>query len=453
MPADDDRDPLPIRAVTRGFKLAALPVGFAGRTTIGVGKRLAGAPAEAVFHEIQTRTADQVFTVLGQLKGGAMKLGQAMSIFEAALPEEFAEPYRKTLRRLQDSAPPMPPGVVRRVMETQFGPDWPERFVEFDEKPAAAASIGQVHRGTWRTESGELIDVAVKLQYPGAGKALRADLRHLARLSRMFAVLAPGVDVAALAEELRERVIEELDYHLEADSQRAFADAFRDDPVIVVPDVIDGTDQALVTTWMESAGSLADVIENGTKDERDRYGNAYIRFLFAGPERTGLLHADPHPGNYRILDDGRLGVVDFGAVARLPDGVPPDLGRVVRLAVDGDYVELEAELRRLKFLKPEIRLDAEAIGRLVEPLVEPAHADEFTFSREWLRAQVARLSAPTFEGMGTTLRVNLPREYALLHRVTAGGIGVLCQLGTTVRVQETLEECLPGYARTEDAVS
>lgn len=443
----DDEHSFPVRAMARGFKLATLPVGFAGRTTLGVGKRLAGAPAEAVFHEIQLRTADQIFTVLGQLKGGAMKLGQAMSIFEAALPEEFAEPYRKTLRKLQDAAPPMPPSLVRRVMETQFGPDWPERFVQFDDVPVAAASIGQVHRAAWRTDAGNDIDVAVKLQYPGAGKALVADLRHLSRLGRLFSVLAPGVDVAAITEELRERVIDELDYRLEAEHQRAFAEAFRDDPDIVIPDVIDAADQALVTTWLESTGSLADVIEGGTTEERDRHGNAYIRFLFAGPKRVGMLHADPHPGNYRILADGRLGVVDFGAVARLPDGVPAELGRVVRLAVDGDYAELEAELRRLDFLKPEIRLDAEAIGRLVEPLVEPAHAEEFTFSRPWLRDQMARLSAPTFEGIGTTLRVNLPREHVLLHRVTAGGIGVLCQLGTTVRVPETLEASLPGFAR------
>ena len=444
---DDERDPLPIRAMTRGFKLAALPVGFAGRTTLGVGKRLAGAPAEAVLHEIQLRTADQVFTVLGQLKGGAMKLGQAMSIFEAALPEEFAEPYRKTLRKLQDSAPPMPPGVVRRVMVSQFGEQWTDRFAEFNETPAAAASIGQVHRGMWRTENGDDIDVAVKLQYPGAGKALRADLRHLARLSRLFAVIAPSVDVAAIAEELQERVIEELDYALEAQHQQAFADAFRDDPEILVPDVVSHTEQALVSTWLESTGSLADIIDAGSQQERDQYGLRYVRFLFAGPERTGLLHADPHPGNYRVMPDGRLGVVDFGAVARLPEGVPAELGLLLRMAAEGEYAELEAELRRLGFLKPDVKLDADSVGRFVAPFVAPAQSEEFTFNREWLRQQVLRVSAPTSEGLGTSLRINLPREYVLLHRVWVGGIGVLCQLGATARFRDVLEESMPGFAR------
>jgi predicted unusual protein kinase regulating ubiquinone biosynthesis (AarF/ABC1/UbiB family) len=444
---DDERDPLPIRAMTRGFKLAALPVGFAGRTTLGVGKRLAGAPAEAVLHEIQLRTAEQVFTVLGQLKGGAMKLGQAMSIFEAALPEEFAEPYRKTLRKLQDSAPPMPPGVVRRVMVSQFGEQWNDRFAEFDETPAAAASIGQVHRGTWRSDSGDDIDVAVKLQYPGAGKALRADLRHLARLSRLFAVIAPSVDVAAIAEELQERVIEELDYALEAQHQQAFADAFRDDPEILVPDVVAHTDQALVSTWLESTGSLADIIDTGSQHQRDQYGLRYVRFLFAGPERTGLLHADPHPGNYRVLPDGRLGVVDFGAVARLPEGVPAELGLLLRMAAEGEFAELEAELRRLGFLKPDVKLDADSVGRFVAPFVEPAQSEEFTFNREWLRQQVLRVTAPNAEGLGTSLRINLPREYVLLHRVWVGGIGVLCQLGATARFRDVLEESMPGFAR------
>src|SRR5688572_613284 len=162
--------PLPINALSRGFRLAALPVGFAGRTTLGVGKRLAGAPAEAVLLEIQRRTAEQLFTVLGQLKGGAMKFGQAMSIFEAALPDEIAKPYRETLRKLQDAAPPMPPSVVHRVMTQEFGPSWREQFPTFEDAPAAAASIGQVHRAMWRESvESEQVEVAVKLQYPGAG--------------------------------------------------------------------------------------------------------------------------------------------------------------------------------------------------------------------------------------------------------------------------------------------
>jgi len=438
---------LPVNALSRGLKLAALPVGFAGRTTLGVGKRLAGAPAEAVLLEIQRRTADQLFTVLGQLKGGAMKFGQAMSIFEAALPDEIAKPYRETLTKLQDAAPSMPPSVVHRVMTEEFGPDWREQFPTFDDAPAAAASIGQVHRATWReSPDAEPLDVAVKLQYPGAGKALRSDLRQLARFGRVFALIAPAVDVEGIIEELQVRVVEELDYGREAENQNTFADAYADDPDIVIPRAVASTDHALVTTWMDSTGSLADIIANGTKQERDHFGGLYIHFLFTGPARVGLLHADPHPGNYRILKSGQLGIVDFGAVDRLPHGVPPELGRLVRLAVDESPAELEEELRRLGFLRPNANLSTEAIARYVRPFTDPAHTEEFTFSREWIRGQVTRVSAPTADGMGTSMRINLPREYVMLHRVAAGGVGVLSQLGATVRVPDVLAESLPGYA-------
>ena len=446
MPDDKPRtrqSSLPGSAFTRGAKLVSLPMGFAGRTTLGVGKRLAGAPAEAVLLEVQRRTADQIFSVLGQLKGGAMKFGQAMSIFEAALPDEIAGPYRETLTKLQDAAPPMPPATVHRVLTTELGPDWREKLPTFDDEPAAAASIGQVHRAVWHDGT----EVAVKMQYPGAAKALRTDLRQVARLSRLFGIIAPAVDVKGMVEEMQDRIVEELDYDLEAQSQAVFAAEFADDPEIVVPRVIANTERLLVTTWLESDHSLAEVITNGTQEERNHYGEAYVRFLFAGPSRTGLLHADPHPGNYRIMSDGRLGVVDYGAVARLPDGVPPEVGRILRAAVEGDFEAVTAGLQEVGFLRPGAGLDAAMIERYVGPFVEPASAENFTFSRDWMRAQMARVGAPTPEGIGTAMRINIPREYVLLHRVWAGGVGVLSQLGATAPFRSILEENLPGFKR------
>ena len=238
---------VPRHAVTRMARLARLPVGFAGRTALGTGKRLGGQPAELVTQEIQRRTADQVFGVLGQLKGGAMKLGQALSVFEAALPPEIAEPYRATLTRLQESAPPLPAGTIHKILAGDMGEQWRASFAEFDDQPSAAASIGQVHRAVWHDGR----QVAVKIQYPGASRALISDFNQLSRLARLFGAFMPGLDVKPLLAELRDRVAEELDYRLEAAAQEAFAAYYAGDPDVCVPRVVSVSDHMLVSEWLD----------------------------------------------------------------------------------------------------------------------------------------------------------------------------------------------------------
>ncbi len=436
---------LPRKAVTRSARLATLPLGFAGRTAIGLGKRVGGKPAEAVAAELQARTAEQVFKVLGDLKGGAMKFGQAMSIFEAALPEEFAGPYRATLTRLQDSAPPMPATTVHQVLSRAFGRQWRRRFESFDDEPAAAASIGQVHRAVWHDGR----PVAVKVQYPGSADALAADLAQISRLSRMFSAMAPGMDVKALVNELRDRIMEELDYTLEAGSQGAFALMYANDADFVVPSVVAQAETVLVTEWL-AGRPLSDVIANGTQEERDAAGTRYLRFLFSGPTRVGMLHADPHPGNYRVLPDGRLGVLDFGAVAQLPDGFPPSIGRLLRTALDGDHATVLAGLRDEGFVKAGVRVDPQPLLDYLSPFVEPAQHETFRFDRDWMRDQFNRLKDPRQENWAVGLKLNLPPEYLLVHRVWLGGVGVLCQLGAEVPVRSELEHWLPGFAEPRD---
>jgi predicted unusual protein kinase regulating ubiquinone biosynthesis (AarF/ABC1/UbiB family) len=439
---------LPRKAVARTARLAALPLGYAGRSALGLGRRIGGAPAETVLTEIQQRTAEQLFRTLGELKGGAMKFGQAMSIFEAALPDEIAAPYREQLTRLQDSAPPMPTMTVRERLAEDLGEDWSTRLVELDPLPAAAASIGQVHRGRWSDGR----DVAVKVQYPGAGEALRADLRQLSRLARTLGPMVPGIDVKPLVDELRARAVEELDYRLEAESQHAFAIAYADDPDIVVPDVVAHGEHVLVTQWLESPASLASVIATGDEAERNHYAGRYAQFLFGSPSRTGMLHADPHPGNFRIVPGpdgglGRMGVLDYGAVARLPErGLPRALGALIRIAAMDNYDELVDHLRSEGFIRDRIRVDADQLRSYLGPFIEPASQETFRFSRTWMRQQFRRLNDPRKDDYATMLRLNLPPEYLLIHRTWTGAVGVLSQLEAELPFRTLLEEHLPGFA-------
>ena len=431
--------------MTRTAKLAGLPIGYAGRAALGLGKRIGGRSAELVAAEIQQRTAEQIFRVLGELKGGAMKMGQALSIFEAALPPEIAGPYRATLTKLQESAPPLPARTVHQVLLRELGENWRDNFAEFDDRPVAAASIGQVHAATWRDGR----RVAVKIQYPGAGNAIINDFNQLSRIGRLFGVLMPGLDVKPLLEELRARVAEELDYELEAAAQQAFADAYRGDPDISVPNVVAGTRHVLVSDWM-SGTPLARIIADGTQEQRNRAGILLTRFLFSGPARAGLLHADPHPGNFRLLDDGRLGVLDFGAVDRLPGGLPPFLGRLLRIMHedDPDIGAVENELRANGFLKEGIQVDLDALRAFLAPLAEPSKVECFRFTREWMRGEAARVT--DLNPSNISRKFNVPPSFVLIHRVSTSGIGVLCQLECEGAFRAEVLRWVPGYLDEPD---
>lgn len=439
---------LPRKAIARGARLAALPLGYAGRSAMGLGKRLGGTPAEMVLSEVQQRTAEQLFRTLGELKGGAMKFGQALSVLEAALPEELVAPYRDNLTKLQDDAPPMPTQTVRDQIAAGLGPDWKQQLVWLDGGPTAAASIGQVHRGRWYDGR----DVAVKVQYPGAGEALMSDLRQLSRLARGIAPVFPGIDVKPLVAELQARAADELDYNLEAEAQRGFAAAFADDDSFVIPDVVAVGGEVLVSEWLESPYSLAQVISDGSQAERDHYGELLARFLFSGPARTGMLHADPHPGNFRPIpgadgSPGRLGVLDFGAVARLPDGALPDaMGRLIRVAAQADHETLVAGLRAEGFIKPNVSVDPELVLAYLAPFIEPTRTERFQFTREWMRGQFERINNPRDPAFTVATKLNLPTSYLLIHRTWLGGIGLLSQLQAQAPFRAILEEYLPGFA-------
>jgi predicted unusual protein kinase regulating ubiquinone biosynthesis (AarF/ABC1/UbiB family) len=425
----------------RTVKLAGLPAAYAGRTALGVGRKVGGRPAEAVATELQRRTAEQLFRVLGELKGGAMKLGQALSVFEAVLPEELAGPYRASLTALQHSAPPLPASVVHKVLADSLGENWRNQLVEFSDKAAGAASIGQVHRATWRGMHGDEHDVAVKVQYPGVAKALHSDLRQLSRLAKLFKVLHTGIDISAMAAEMIDRLDEELDYEREGASQRRFAAAFDGtlggSEDIYVPKVLAATPRVLVTEWL-TGRPLSAIITDGTQSERDRVGAQLVRAVYSGPARTGLLHADPHPGNFLVLPDGRLGMLDFGAVKELPDGLPAPLGILAGWTVRGDGEQLLASLVDVGFLPADTSVSEQEALDYFAPMCEMFEAEDFAFSRTWLRHNAAHLIDPRTSTSAVGRQLTLPADYFTVHRVVLGVMGVLSQLGAVVPMR--LEE-------------
>ncbi|GMA88501.1 hypothetical protein GCM10025868_37510 [Angustibacter aerolatus] len=236
---------------------------------------------------------------------------------------------------------------------------------------------------------------------------------------------------------------------MEAKAQAQFAEAFRDDPDFAVPDVVAHAEHVIVGEWLEGT-PLSRLIADGSQEERDAAAGHYLEFLLAGPQRAGLLHADPHPGNFRLTPDGRLGVLDFGAVNRLPDGLPPHLGSLLRVALDGDHEAVVAGLREDGFIKQNIDVDGEALLEYLEPFLAPARTETFTFTRAFLRDLFAHINDPRKPQWGVGLCLNLPPQYLLIHRVWLGGIGVLCQIEGEVRVREVLSAHLPGFAEAPD---
>jgi predicted unusual protein kinase regulating ubiquinone biosynthesis (AarF/ABC1/UbiB family) len=393
-----------------------------------------------VARDLRRRNADRTRRVLGRLKGGALKAGQLLSTVEALFPQDPEATWREALVGLQESNPPLPFADVEPVLVAELGPRWRDLLVELDERAVAAASLGQVHRGRWHDGR----DVAVKLQYPGVREALAADVRALSAVSRAAALVARGLSLPPLVAEMRDRLTEELDYEHEARSQERFRAGFANDPDVVVPAVVRATPRVLVMDWLGGT-PLAAVATSSGQSERDRAGRLYQRFLVSGPERAGRLHTDPHPGNFRVLADGRLGVLDFGSTLALPGGMPATFGRLIRALLDADPDEVLRRLREEGFVRPGAQVDVDKLVDYMAPFTVPARHERFRFTRAWLRGEFARVNDPRNPEFAVALRLNLPAEHLFTHRVWLGLVGVLCQLEAEVEVRPVLARWLPGF--------
>jgi predicted unusual protein kinase regulating ubiquinone biosynthesis (AarF/ABC1/UbiB family) len=464
---------LPTGTLRRTSRLLALPLRHAARTAAA-----ATGLSHSTADEITARGAEQVYTTLGELKGGAAKLGQAMSVFEAAMPGEVAGPYRSALNRLTDAAPAMPAAVTRRVVEgdlsLRYGASWRKQLVDLDDVPAAAASIGQVHRGRWRDESGNLVEVAVKVQYPGVAKALRSDLRAARALGRVMGRMT-GLDVAEIADELAVRMIDELDYPREGRVQQQVAAAFtRDIPRsllraraagvveppgrtnVVVPRVYAATPRLLISGWLDGAPLTAllhrsaDALPAGWREldrgaAADLAGRLIGHALYAPAACAGWIHADPHPGNFLLLPGGRLGLLDFGSVDAMPDGPPEPFGRLAAAVLAGDGPAAVRWARRAGALRPDVTVESQLLIDFMRPVVATAAHDSFTYSPGWLRALMTHLTHRRF----ATVRKKLtpPREHALIWRGLLSLAGLYAQLGATVPSRGFELAYSPGFRR------
>lgn len=428
-------------SAARNAKLATLPVGFAGRAALGFGKRLTGKSRDDVNAELMEKAANQLFTVLGELKGGAMKVGQALSVMEAAVPEQFGEPYREALTKLQKDAPPLPAAKVHRVLDQQLGTKWRDRFTSFDDAPVASASIGQVHKGIWSDGR----EVAVKIQYPGADEALRADLKTMRRMVSIFKQLSPGADVQGVVDELIERTEMELDYRLEADNQRAFAKAYKDHPHFVVPAVIASAPKVVIAEWIEGI-PLAQIIRTGTQDQRDLMGYRLFELTDDAPRRLEMMHGDAHPGNFMLLEGDKMGVIDFGAVAPLPGGMPRELGQMLRYAVDRDYDKLLPTMEKIGFIQKGEKVSTTDIDDMLKQYVQPLEVDEFHYTRKWLQKMAAVDLDRAAGQIRTARQMDIPAKLAIPMRVIASIVAISCQLDAHVPVRQIAVDLVPGFA-------
>jgi predicted unusual protein kinase regulating ubiquinone biosynthesis (AarF/ABC1/UbiB family) len=424
-----DESKIPKGRVRRSAKLGSVlgvqGARYAGTRAAGIARTEEGARERLDNRHLET--AMKLVGALGEMKGAAMKLGQMASFIDTEfLPPEYRELYQEHLAKLRTAAPAMPWKKVEKVLDEEYeGRPLSELFAVIEEEAFAAASIGQVHRA-------ELLDgqhVAVKIQYPGVAEALEADLRNAGTIVRLAKAIAPGLDPKAIANELRERVLEELDYEYEAQNQRTFARAYRGHPFVYVPDVYTRLSRrrVLVTELVEGIG-FEEVKELGD-EERSRFGEIVFRFAFGSIYHLKHFNADTHPGNYILMNDDRVAFLDFGMTKKL-DGEQILLEqRAIDAAVRKDPEALREALHDLGFVKNPSKLDAE---RLMEHVMVVGgwymEDKEYEVSARRVMKVIESTSDPRSEYFDLMRRESVPAEELMGRRMETGVLAVLAQL-------------------------
>ena len=394
----------------------------------------AGENRQQLRNDLALQTAEDVATTLGAMKGVLMKIGQMASYIDDGL----SPSVRRTLSRLQDSVPPMSAELAANVVTEELGLPPERAFAQWDPEPIAAASIGQVHRAI--TLDGRA--VAVKVQYPGIAETIAADLGNVSLLRRMLRITAPSQDVDALIAELRDRVLEELDYRREAENQRLVAAYFEGHPTIHIPGIISELSTRRVVTSELSDGARFAELAGWSQQERDLAAETIYRFVFRSLYEVHAFNGDPHPGNYLFHGGGRVTFLDFGLVKHFTLAeLQPLMQMARRLCVDNDPEAFRRSMETAGFLRPDAPLSTETIVEHMAVFYDTIRKPgPLTITGEYASAVVRRffdVRSPVAE------YASVPRSYVILQRINLGLFAVLGELSATADWRAIAEEIWP----------
>ena len=438
------KDKIPTSRVRRSAKVGRLAAGQAARQLGTKTANLARSDeaANAALEKRQVEAAEQIVAALGTMKGAAMKLGQVMSFLDVGLvPEPYREEFQRKLGELRDAAPKVRFEDMRKVMEADLEEPLEDVFEDFEEEPIAAASIGQVYRAT--LSGGRA--VAVKVQYPGVNDAVRADMQNLGIILRLMKRVAPGIDVKAIGEEVRARIYEELDYELEAQNQRSMARIYRRHPFIVIPDVITRLSRERVIVQEFVAGRGFEELKRLPQDERDRIGEIAFRFFVGSLYRHRQFSGDPHPGNCRVMSDGRVAFLDFGLFKTISPDVADIELQSQRLAAEGRWEDLRDLWGRTGFLNEPERMAPERLQAYIEDIAWWYLADEdVTLTPEVASSVLMELTDPRGKHFARMRHESMPPEHLFGRRLEILTLAVLGQLHPTNNWHRIAREWLYG---------
>ncbi len=440
------RDPIPTGRIRRTAKVGGLVGGQAARTAFM--RALNVVRSEEGRHEAMDRryveAAAHMVEVLGGMKGAAMKVGQVISFLDvSAVPPEYRDAVQAALAQLRDAAPKVPFKDMRKVIEDDLERPIGDVFAEFDEEAVAAASIGQVYRARLHDDR----EVAVKVQYPGAEQAVRADMQNLGLLLRAARTIAPGLDAPTVADEIRARILDECDYEAEAIAHRGFTREWRGHPFVYVPDVVTSLSRqrVIVVEWVDGIGF--EEVKKLPQPERDRFGEILYRFFIGSLYRTGHFSADPHPGNYLLMEDGRVAFIDFGMNKKIPRERIAAETRWLRAVMEEDAEGLHRQMAELGFFDPaDERITPELLLHYLRAVTWWWIEDhgEFQITRDLVSQLMVDTGDPRSDYWDLMKRVNLPRDQVFAQRMAGLTVAVLGQLGATANWHRIAREFVYG---------